>query len=124
MIRRLLLPVALASLAVLAVGGLLRWQYNAAQQHDPRRTTGDKGVVVLVASWCGYCKRLEAALRAARVPYRALDVEDGGAGQAAWFAIGRGGVPVTVIGQDIVHGYDAKRLAALLRAQGYELPLR
>jgi mycoredoxin len=123
-IRRLLLPAALASVALLAAGGLLWWQYQQSLQHDPRRGTGDKGIVVLVADWCGYCKRLEAGLRAAQVPYRALDVEDGGAGENAWFAIGRGGVPVTVVGQDIVHGYDVQRLNGLLRAQGYELQLR
>nr|WP_305118992.1 glutaredoxin domain-containing protein [Tahibacter harae] len=77
----------------------------------------------MAADWCGYCKRLRAALSAAGVPHRVLDIEDGGEGEGAYFAISRGGVPVTVIGQEIVHGYDTRRLNELLRAQGHEVNL-
>lgn len=117
------LPLAALVLALVAVGAGLLWLRQENQRHDPRRHTGDKGIVVLSANWCGYCTRLRAALSAAGVQHQVLDIEDGGEGEDAYFAISRGGVPVTVIGQEIVHGYDTRRLSELLRAQGYEVNL-
>jgi mycoredoxin len=116
---RRLLPVLALVLALLAAGAGLVWLKQENQRHDPRRYTGDKAIVVLVAEWCGYCKRLRSALTAANVPHTILDIEDKGEGENAYFAISRGGVPVTVIGQEVVHGYNTQRLDTLLRAQGY-----
>jgi len=91
---------------------------------DPRRQTGESGIVMLGASWCGYCKRLKAALEQAQVPYTELDVEDGAEGHDAFVALGGRGVPVTVIGQDVVHGYNTTRLGRLLAERGHAVQLQ
>jgi len=45
--------------------------------HKPARTAVDpgEGTVVFTTSWCGYCYRLKAALNAAGVAYREIDIE-------------------------------------------------
>jgi glutaredoxin len=88
---------------------------------DPRSTTGDDGVVLLSASWCGYCDRLRGELGDAGVPFREIDVETTAEGRDAFDALNGRGVPVTVIGQEVVHGYDVSRLEELLQARGHTL---
>lgn len=114
----------LAGIAVVAaLVATVVFQQRQTRLADPRLYTGDRTIVMLATSWCGYCKRLRAALDAAGVEYRVLDVEDGGEGEKAYHAVGGRGVPVTVIGQDVVHGYNAPRLTSLLRSLGHEVRL-
>ncbi len=114
----------LAISAAVLLGGLV-WQKNREiARADPRQHTGQNGIVMLGAEWCGYCQRLKAGLEAAQVPYTELDVEDGGAGQDAFAALGGRGVPVTVIGQEVVHGYNTVRLGELLSERGHVVQLK
>jgi mycoredoxin len=92
---------------------------NAAA--DPRNATGDDGIVLLSAEWCGYCERLRNDLDGAGVPFREIDVETTAEGRDAFDALNGRGVPVTVIGQDVVHGYNVSRLQELLQARGHTL---
>jgi mycoredoxin len=114
----------LAITGVVLVAGLVWNKKREIERADPRRQTGESGIVMLGAEWCGYCQRLKAALDEAKVSYTELDVEDGGAGYDAFAALGGRGVPVTVIGQEVVHGYDAERLDELLSARGYDVRLQ
>lgn len=118
-------PLKLLVIAgALLVAGLV-WQKNReTARADPRQHTGQNGIVMLGAEWCGYCKRLKAGLEAAGVPYTELDVEDGGTGQEAFAALGGRGVPVTVIGQQVVHGYNTARLGQLLSERGHAVELK
>lgn len=117
-LKLLLIAAGIGMLAMIAVS-----HQREIAQHDPRLLTGADGVVMLGASWCGYCHRLKAGLDRAKVPYVELDVEDGAAGERAFRALGGRGVPVTVVGQDVVHGYDTQRLVELIDARGYRLEL-
>jgi glutaredoxin len=120
----------LSPLKLLAIAGAvllagLVWQKNREiARADPRQHTGQSGIVMLGAEWCGYCQRLKAGLDAAKVPYTELDVEDGGAGEDAFASLGGRGVPVTVIGQEVVHGYNTARLSKLLSERGHAVQLK
>lgn len=108
----------------LAAGVLLvsaAWLYHSSrslQPGDPRLDTGHSGIVMLAADWCGYCRTQRTAFERAGVDYRWLDV-DTTEGAAAMRALGGRGVPVTVVGQDVVHGYQPARLQALLAPLGH-----
>lgn len=105
------------------VGGVFAWwSRGPAQLHpdDPRRATGDDGIVMLAADWCGYCQRQRADFERAGVRYRVLDV-DREEGSQAMLALGTRGVPVTVIGQDVVRGYDTAALDQRLTPLGYDV---
>ncbi|WP_374013393.1 glutaredoxin family protein [Pseudoxanthomonas koreensis] len=105
-------------------GGLYAWWSSGrpAQLHpdDPRMATGDKDIVMLVADWCGYCRKQQGDFERAGVRYRALDV-DTDAGDRAMRAIGASGVPVTVAGQAVVIGYDTRALDRMLTPLGYDV---
>jgi glutaredoxin len=109
----------------LGFGLLLAWSHQrAVERHDPRRTNGASDILLLSASWCGYCKSERRALVAAGVPFRELDVEDSDEGRNAYESVGGHGVPVTVIGQELVFGFDASRINDLLGARGYKVNLQ
>lgn len=87
---------------------------------DPRRDTGSRRIVMIAADWCGYCRRLRQQFDAAKVPYRLIDVETD-EGRRAMSALGAHGVPVTVIGQSFVQGYDTAALDRHLTRLGYRV---
>jgi len=112
---RILLIVALA------LGVLYALANRGMAAGDPRRQTGTSGIVMLSAEWCGYCSALREDLNRSGVKYRELDVEASDEGANAWDALGGRGVPVTVVGQDVVHGYDPEGIRTLMRAAGHQL---
>ncbi|WP_046657628.1 glutaredoxin family protein [Lysobacter capsici] len=87
---------------------------------DPRHTTGDKRIVMLAADWCGYCEKLRKDFELADVRYSLIDI-DTEAGQRAMEAVGARGVPVTIIGQDIVYGYNMDEIKDRMEPLGYRL---
>ena len=105
-------------------GGLYAWWSQGRQPElhpdDPRLTTGEAGIVMLAADWCGYCRKQQKDFELANVRYRILDVETA-EGDRAMQALGTRGVPVTVIGQDVVRGYDTAALDQKLIPLGYRV---
>lgn len=87
---------------------------------DPRLETGDARIVMLAAEWCGYCRKQQGDFERANVRYRVLDV-DTPQGDRAMQAVGARGVPVTVIGQNVVRGYNTAQLDRHLTPLGYRV---
>ena len=110
--RRGILFVA-AALALLLLG-LDRY---AAIVHRP--DADSTRVVIYTTAWCPYCARLRATLAASAIPFRDYDVERSLQGQLGFWALRGRGVPVSVIGPEIVYGYDQPRLAAAFDKLGY-----
>ena len=89
--------------------------------NDPRLATGSDQVLLLSAQWCGYCKALRSALVAHAVPFREIDVETSPEGARAFAALHGNGIPITVVGQNVVYGYDVARVDELLKALGFQI---
>ncbi|MFD0737688.1 glutaredoxin family protein [Lysobacter koreensis] len=106
------------------VGGYLHFRNagSEAELHpdDPRLQTGDQRIVMLAADWCGYCRKQQKDFELANVRYRVFDV-DTPEGDRAMQALGARGVPVTVIGQAVVRGYDTAELKQHLSPLGYQV---
>jgi len=102
-------------------GGLHLYATRGGSADDPRKETGADGIVMLSASWCGYCDALRQDLDAMGVAFSELDIDDAAHGSAAFDAVNARGVPVLVVGQDIVYGYDPDRARELIAAAGYRL---
>ncbi|MCD9045816.1 MULTISPECIES: glutaredoxin domain-containing protein [unclassified Luteimonas] len=114
-------PVLLLLLA--AAGAWHHFQRDAEpalHPDDPRIGTADDRIVMLAAEWCGYCRRQQSDFERANVRYRVLDV-DTPEGDRAMQAIGARGVPTTIIGQQVVRGYDTAALDQGLRKLGYRV---
>ena len=118
-LRTLLLALLLGAAAWSAVS---LWQGREVTLHadDPRLLTGGQGIVMLAAEWCGYCRKQQKDFEMAGVRYRVLDV-DTEEGSRAASALGTRGVPVTVVGQQVIQGYDTASLQQNLAPLGYRV---
>ena len=117
---RLILPLLML---LGATGGVYAWWSQGVPElhaDDPRLQTGESGIVMLAAEWCGYCRKQQKDFELAGVRYRVLDV-DQEEGQRAARALGTRGVPVTVIGQQVIRGYDTVALGQGLAPLGYDV---
>lgn len=70
-------------------------------------------VTVLVAEWCGYCRMLEAFLKGRGITYTRYDIETSTKGRALYQKHGTGGVPITLVDNRPIRGFDP---AAILKA--------
>lgn len=73
-------------------------------------------VVMLSATWCGYCKRLKADLREAKIPFKVLDIENTTLGRQVAKELDIPGVPTTIIGDQVISGYEPDDIIELARA--------
>lgn len=76
-------------------------------------------VQIFSAVWCGYCKRAKTHLAQRGVPYEDLDVERSDAAQREFARLGGRGVPLILVGDQRMDGYDAGGLETMLRRGGY-----
>jgi glutaredoxin len=89
-----------------------------SQTHAP--AAGARATVrIYTAAWCGYCKRAKAHLSARGVPYQEIDVETTDSGRREFAQLGGRGVPVILVGDRRMDGFDAGGLDAMLAAAGY-----
>lgn len=99
---------------------LLIMDRGAAWLYGPK--PGSKEVVLYTTTWCSYCESLRAYLKSYNIPYIERDVEKSLSGTLGWWALGHGrGVPLSVIGEKVVYGYDLPKIDAALRELGYSI---
>jgi glutaredoxin len=106
----------LAAVLVIAVT-LKSWLVPSAESkfEGAQIAAGQQPHVVLYAtSWCGYCAKTRNLFRTLRLQYTEYDIEKDRAAYEAHMRLGGPGVPVIVIGQDVVHGFDEDRILMLL----------
>ena len=83
---------------------------------EARSRVGDDRVILFSAEWCGYCDRLRNAMTHAAIPFAEHDIEASSSAQSAWRSLGGRGVPVTLVDEHVVHGYDPGRVLSLAGA--------
>lgn len=86
---------------------------------DTSATKAKDKVRIYTAVWCGYCKRAKAHLAAKGVPYDELDVETSERGGSEFAQLGGRGVPVILVGNQRMDGFDASGLDAMLAGAGW-----
>jgi len=109
------LPALGLGLLVL-IGLLLAW----APRPEVTTWRGDPGLGVrlFVTERCGYCRRARDYLDHNQVPYLAYDVEKDAKARAAFRALGGRGVPLILIGEERIDGWNQSVVARLLEEQG------
>jgi glutaredoxin len=71
-------------------------------------------VIVYGADWCSWCHRAIEFFRKNDIAFEVRDVDNVVFAQEAMEKSGQRGIPVIVIGNDVVTGFDETRLMALL----------
>ncbi len=73
-------------------------------------------VVMLATDWCPYCARARRFLTGRGVPWCEYDTETSARGIELYRGHGGRGVPIIIVGDDVLHGYDEQALVRLLPA--------
>lgn len=68
--------------------------------------------VLYGTEWCPYCARTRQFFRDNNIPFHEYDIEKSSEGQAQYERLGGNGVPVVVIADEVIHGYDPQALRA------------
>ena len=63
-------------------------------------------VVMYSTSWCPYCRKARLFFRQANVPYTEYDVEKSASAYEEYQRISGRGVPVIVIGDQVIQGFN------------------
>jgi glutaredoxin len=110
----------------LVFGVAIATERTLAYIYNPTRNNPPRHVIVLSASWCGYCMSLRHHLTELKVPYTDLDTEDTTEGRWAFAAIHGTGVPVTIVGDQAIRGLGTttpwEKVDRVLKTAGYVLP--
>jgi glutaredoxin-like YruB-family protein len=67
---------------------------------------------------CPHCRRVKQYLQQRGLRFQELDVEHNARAQKAFARMGARAVPVTMIGDQRIDGFDRQRMDALLRGTG------
>ena len=103
--------------AVSGLAGLA--QFRVQQGAEAAAASGEADVVLYVTSWCGVCARARAHLDAKQVAYVALDIEADAEAYDAYRARGgTGAVPLIVIGDETMTGFNAEMVDSRLAQLG------
>ena len=86
--------------------------------------TGSNSVVIYSTTWCPYCTALRNTLEKYDIPFTEHDTEKSLQGLLGYWALRGRGVPVSVIGEQVIHGYDGQEITDALISAGYEIPLQ
>ncbi len=82
---------------------------------EARGLVGQDRVIMFSTRQCGYCERLRGDLQRAGIAWVERDVEASIANQRAWRALGGRGVPLTLVDDTVVNGYNPARIVELSR---------
>jgi glutaredoxin len=116
-----------AAIFALVFGAAIAAERTLVYIYNPTRNNPAGNVIVLSASWCGYCNTLRQHLTELEVPYTDLDTEHTTEGRWAFSAVHGRGIPITIVGDQVIRGLGKKparweSLDNALRHAGYSLP--
>jgi glutaredoxin len=71
-------------------------------------------VTMFSTSWCPHCKRAKSYFAQKGVSYREVDIEASDAGRREFAEYGGSGVPLIIVGEQRMRGFDAGAMDRLL----------
>jgi glutaredoxin len=86
---------------------------------DPQAPAPAARVTMLSTTWCGVCTRARAWLGGKGIPFSELDVEKSEAGRAEYRRLAGRGVPIILVGEERMDGFNVTRLEQMLKAAGH-----
>jgi glutaredoxin len=92
----------------------------AHREHPHRAAAADPNapqpeVILYATSWCPYCAKARDFFHSNGIRYTEYDIERDAAAFQAYRKVHGNGIPVVVVGDDVVHGYDPEAMTELLQ---------
>ena len=72
-------------------------------------------VILYATSWCPYCAQTRDFFRSHSIRYTEYDIERDSAAYKDYRKVRGNGVPVVVVGDEVIHGFDAQTMTGLLQ---------
>jgi glutaredoxin len=82
---------------------------------NPQATAGRREVIMYSTSWCGYCRKARSFFRSKGIVFKEFDVEKTTKGKKDYARLNGRGVPIILVGQQRLNGFDPDRFMALYR---------
>ena len=76
-----------------------------------------KDVVIYTASWCGICKTAKAYFNEQGIDFEEFDIDRNPRGKRDFARLGGRAVPVILVGDQRMNGFDAARFQVLYQAE-------
>jgi glutaredoxin len=100
---------------ILAFAAVFALQHRADIQNwlnPPPPITVPAGfqAVLYATEWCPYCARARKFFKDNNIPFREYDIEKSAEGNAQYERLGGNGVPVVLIADKVIYGYDESAL--------------
>lgn len=105
-INRSLLRVVIFILILFALDRAVAYMY--IPQEDAKKIT------LYSTDWCSYCASLRMYFETHNVKYTEYDVENSAAGIFGLWAFRARGVPIVVVGNEVIYGYNMKKVSTAL----------
>ena len=112
------ISLLLAFLALLYGGYRFSLKMEMMRVEDSPVAAAEKTVVVYSAVGCGYCDKYKTLLDEKKIPYEEYDIKNSDKGKQDFKELRGVGVPIVVVGDKMLQGYDEKALLALLKYKG------
>ncbi len=101
-------------IVVVVLAAVQNWQKIVGFFDSPAQGVGDRGVVLYGTAWCGYCNQARRLFADHGVTYLDVDIEKSSEGKAQFERLGGRGVPLIVVGERKIRGFDKRALLAEL----------
>jgi len=106
-------------LVLLLIAGLVfwfgrpYWQQRSAQA-ETTLAASQPEVLLYATDWCGYCKATREFFQANGIRYTEHDIEKSSVALGEHRKLGGNGVPLIVVGDEVIKGYNEAALRQLL----------
>ncbi len=90
------------------------WKVDLLLNPLPTDGISEHNIALYTTSWCPYCRKARTFFKQANIPYTEYDVEKSARAYEKYQQISGSGVPVIVIGERVIQGYDQKAIRAAL----------
>ena len=75
---------------------------------------GSKNITLYSTQWCSYCASLRMYFDTHGIKYKEYDVEKSALGAFGLWAFRARGVPIVVIGTEVIYGFDLNKVSSAL----------
>ena len=73
-----------------------------------------KKITLYSTEWCSYCASVRKYFETHNVQFKEFDVEQSAAGMLGLWAFRADAVPIVVVGDQIIYGYDMEKVSTAL----------
>ena len=115
------LGITVVSLLILIALGAALWfgrpllQQGSVPKAMAVGSAEQPAVVLYATSWCGYCKMTREFFAANGIRYTEQDIEQSSTALQQHKKLGGNGVPLIVVGDEVIKGWNEQALRQLLR---------